>query len=211
MSEGQPRRARVFLIDDHLAMRSGLSLLLTKSGHVICGEAETRSELLARLTDAVADVALVDLTLGDESGLDLIDDLLVRNVAVIIYSMHEDRKTVERAFVAGASGYVTKREVADVLLTALDQVLAGNRYASPRATKSLANRFLVPHENSTTALSQREEQIITMIGRAETSEDIADALHISVHTVKTYYARIIEKLGIGGMKELRKVAALRNK
>ena len=211
MSDDQPRRARVFLIDDHLAMRSGLSLLLTKSGHVICGEAETRSELLSRLQESDADVALVDLTLGDESGLDLIDDLLAQNVVVVIYSMHEDRKTVERAFVAGASGYVTKREVADVLLTALDQVLAGNRYASPRATKSLANRFLVPQEDAETTLSSREEQIITMIGRADTSEEIAEALHISIHTVKTYYARIIEKLGISGMKELRKLAALRNK
>ena len=211
MSEDQSRRARVFLIDDHLAMRTGLSLLLTKSGHVICGEAETRAELLGRLKESNADVALVDLTLGDESGLDLIDDLLAQSVAVIIYSMHEDRKTVERAFVAGAAGYVTKREVADVLLTALDQVLAGNRYASPRATKSLANRFLVPQEGTETSLSSREEQIVTMIGRAETSEEIAETLHISVHTVKTYYARIIEKLGIAGMKELRKFAALRNK
>ena len=211
MSEDQSRRARVFLIDDHLAMRTGLSLLLTKSGHVICGEAETRAELLGRLKESNADVALVDLTLGDESGLDLIDDLLAQSVAVIIYSMHEDRKTVERAFVAGASGYVTKREVADVLLAALDQVLAGNRYASPRATKSLANRFLAPQDAPETALSTREEQIIAMIGRAETSEEIAEALHISIHTVKTYYARIIEKLGICGMKELRKFAALRNK
>ena len=211
MTEAQPLRARVFLIDDHLAMRSGLSLLLTKSGHVICGEAETKAEVLARLKGSKADVALVDLTLGDESGLDLIDDLLANNVAVVIYSMHEDRKTVERAFVAGAAGYVTKREVADVLLTALDQVLAGNRYASPRATKSLANRFLVPQEGTETSLSSREEQIVTMIGRAETSEEIAETLHISAHTVKTYYARIIEKLGIAGMKELRKFAALRNK
>ena len=169
MSEDQPRRARVFLIDDHLAMRSGLSLLLTKSGHVICGEAETRAEVLARIKDSMADVALVDLTLGDESGLDLIDDLLAQNVTVVIYPMHQDRKTVERAFGAGAAGYVTRREVADVLLTALDQVLAGNRYASPRATKSLANRFLVPQEGVETALSSREEQIVTMIGRAETS------------------------------------------
>lgn len=211
MIANQTRKARVFLIDDHLAMRGGLSLLLTKSGHVICGEAETRAEMLARLKDSTADVALVDLTLGDESGLDLIADLLKHNVAVVIYSMHEDRKSVERAFIAGAAGYVTKREVADVLLTALDQVLAGNRYASPRATKSLANRFLVPHETTQTAFSSREEQIITMIGRAETSEEIAEALHISIHTVKTYYSRIIEKLGFAGMKELRKYAALRNK
>ena len=191
MSEDQPRKARVFLIDDHLAMRSGLSLLLTKSGHVICGEAETRAEVLARLKDSMADVALVDLTLGDESGLDLIDDLLAQNVTVVIYSMHEDRKTVERAFVAGAAGYVTKREVADVLLTALDQVLAGNRYASPRATKSLANRFLVPQEGTETALSSREEQIVTICSSRELNE-------VSVPSCGTRkrFARLFVALGL---------------
>ena len=161
MSDDQPRRARVFLIDDHLAMRSGLSLLLTKSGHVICGEAETRSELLGRLQEADADVALVDLTLGDESGLDLIDDLLAHNVAVIIYSMHEDRKTVERAFVAGASGYVTKREVADVLLTALDQVLAeGGRVILVRGGASFHDVGRQPYTRKRPALVRIEEVAI---------------------------------------------------
>lgn len=211
MSAEQAPIARVFLIDDHFAMRNGLTLLLAKFGYVVCGEAENREEVLARIESAQAAVALVDLTLGDESGLDLIDALLAHGVAAIIYSMHEDRKTIERAFTCGASGYVTKREVADVLLTALGEVLAGRRYASPRAAISLASRFLVPDEDAETSLSQREEQIIAMLARAETSDEIAKALHISIHTVKTYYARIMEKLGIDGMKGLRKLAAQKYK
>lgn len=211
MSAEQSPVARVFLIDDHFAMRNGLTLLLTKFGYAVCGEAENREETLARIESAQAEVALVDLTLGEESGLDLIDALRAQNVAVIIYSMHEDRKTIERSFSCGASGYVTKREVADVLLAALGEVLAGRRYASPRATKSLASQFLVSDEDAEAALSQREEQIIAMLAQAETSDEIAKALHISIHTVKTYYARIIEKFGVDGMKGLRKLAARRYK
>lgn len=206
MDKQQPHGARVFLIDDHLAMRNGLSLLLTKSGYVICGEAENRAEVLTHLEASRPDVALVDLTLGEESGLDLIDDLLARDVAAIIYSMHEDRKTIERSFAGGASGYVAKREVADVLLTALAEVLAGRRYASPRAAMSLADRILTQDESGEAALSQREKQIMAMLAQAEASDEIARELHISAHTVKTYYARIMEKLGLGGMKELRKFA-----
>lgn len=211
MSTDQARGARVFLIDDHFAMRNGLSLLLTKAGHSVCGEAENRMEFMARIADSRADIALVDLTLGEESGLELLGELGVRGVEAVIYSMHEDRKTIERAFASGASGYVTKREVADVLLEALGEVLAGRRYASPMAAKSLASRFLNPKENGEAALSQREEEIINMLAQAETSDEIAKALHISTHTVKTYYTRIIEKLGLDGMKGLRKLAAQRHK
>lgn len=199
--------ARVFLIDDHPAMRNGLSLLLKQAGHVVCGEAENKAETLARIEAARADVALVDLSLGEGSGLDLIEDLRASNVAAIIYSMHDDRKTIERSFERGASGYVTKREVAEVLLAALDEVRAGGRYASPGAMKSLAGRFIHPDEEGESSLSQREEQIVAKLARAETSAEIAKSLHISTHTVKTYYTRIITKLGLEGMKELRKFAA----
>lgn len=209
MSTYQSHGGRVFLIDDHFAMRNGLSLLLTKAGHVVCGEAGNRAEVLACIEASRADVALVDLTLGEESGLDLIDDLLARDVAAVIYSMHEDSKTIERSFACGALGYVTKREVADVLLEALGEVLAGRRYASPRATTSLASRFLSSCDNGEAALSHREEEILAMLGNGETSAEIAKTLHISTHTVQTYYARIIEKLGLGGMNELRKYAITR--
>ena len=211
MDEVSPTGVRVFLVDDHPVLRNGLSLLLTQSGHAVCGEAGSRAVLLAAIDGSRADVALVDLSLAEESGLDLMDDLTARGVAPVIYSMHEDRKTIERSFRCGAAGYVTKREVADVLLAALGEVLAGRRYARPRATNSLASQFLVPDEEAEAALSQREEQIIARLARADTSDEIAEALHISSHTVKTYYSRIIEKLGLDGMKGLRKLAAQRYK
>lgn len=196
---------RVFLVDDHPAVRQGLALLLAQSGCFVCGEAGNRSEVRACIDAARPDVAVVDLSLGGESGLDLIDELQQRELRVLAYSMHEDAQAIERAFGCGANGYVTKREVAGVLLEAIVQVLAGRRYVSPVAARTLASRAL----QIDAALSQREEQILSMLGNGETNADIARVLAISVRTVETYYARIMEKLDLGGMRELRKYAIRR--
>lgn len=201
METAESTGARVFLIDDHPAMRNGLCLLLTQAGHTVCGEAGSRAEVLERIGTAKADVALVDLSLAEESGLELLDALAACDVAMLIYSMHEDRASIGRALGRGAQGYVTKREVADVLLAAIGAVRAGERYISPRASQSLGGPGLAAD-----GLSPREEQIMAMLGRGETNDEIADTLGISAHTVQTYFARMIEKLALGGMKELRKRA-----
>lgn len=195
---------RVFLVDDHPAMRNGLSLLLAQVGHTVCGEAASRDDVLASIAAAKADIALVDLSLAEESGLDLIDALAACDVATLIYSMHEDRASITRALGRGAKGYVTKREVADVLLAAIEAVCAGERYVSPRALQTLGCSGLAADAAAT--LSPREEQIMAMLGRGETNDEIARKLGISAHTVQTYFARMIEKLALGGMKDLRKQA-----
>ncbi|QEM69566.1 response regulator transcription factor [Geobacter sp. FeAm09] len=207
MADETGNGTRVFLIDDHPAVRQGLALLLGQKDYAVCGEAGSRAEALEMLDGSPADMALVDLSLGEESGLDLVGDLHARGVAVLIYSMHEDAETIERAFTAGADGYVTKREVSDVLLEAVGDVLAGRRHVSPNAAQSLANRVLAtPACHREGLLSERERQIMTMIGLGDTSTDIATSLAISVRTVETYYARIMEKLDLDGMKALRRHA-----
>ena len=210
MDKPAPRGFRVFLVDDNPVMRSGLSVLLAQSGHVICGEAGSRAELVARLDGLKADVALVDLSLAQESGLDLIDDLAARGIPTLIYSMHDDGKSIERAYARGARGYVTKREVEDVLLEAIETVAAGRRYGSPEVMRSLADRVIVPDHGGEEALSQREEQILAGLGRGETSAETGRTLSISYHTVETYYGRLIRKLGLANMNELRKFAIRRN-
>lgn len=210
---------RVFLVDDHPAVRQGLALLLSQSGCVVCGEAGCRAEALDKLarlagepstqSHSQADVAVVDLSLGEESGMDLLDELQRRNIRSLVYSMHEDAGAIERAFGRGANGYVTKREVAGVLLEAIAEVLTGRRYVSPVAARTLASRMLAP-DAAGAGLSHREEDILARLGRGDSSADIAAALHISVRTVETYYSRIMEKLDIVGMKELRKHAIRRH-
>ena len=209
MDKVTPSGLRVFLVDDHPVLRNGLSLLLSQSGHVVCGEAGSRTELLAAIDGSRAGVALVDLSLAEESGLDLLDDLTARGVPVLIYSMHEDSQSIKRAFARGASGYVTKREVEDVLLSAIAAVAAGQRYTSPGGMRALADRVLAPEEEAV-ALSQREEQILDGLGRGETSAEMSQSLHISFHTVETYYGRLLRKLGLANMKELRKFAIRRH-
>ena len=203
--------ARIFLIDDHPAVRQGVKLLLSQKSHIVCGEAENRFETFERIGSSGADMALLDLSLGEESGLELIAGLGELGIVVLVYSMHEDADTIERAFAAGANGYVSKREGAEVLLAAVSDLLAGRSHVSPLVAQSMANRALsAPKANVGTVLSDRERQILSMLGQGETNADIAAAFFISVRTVETYYARIIDKLNLDGMKELRRYA-IKNK
>lgn len=197
----------IFLVDDHPAVRQGLKLLLLEEGYLICGGAASGREALQQNELCRADLILLDLSLGEENGLAYIGDLRDQGSAVLVYSMHEDADTIEKAFTEGANGYVTKREASDTLLTAIEDVLAGHRTISPCAAQSLANKALSPSlAVRAVLLSQREQQILTMLGQGDATADIAATFDISVRTVETYYTRIIEKLQLSGMKALRRYA-----
>jgi DNA-binding NarL/FixJ family response regulator len=207
MKEKTEKTARIFLIDEHPAMRHRLQRLLLQASHTVCGEAGSRGEALERIGASVADIVLLDLSLGNESGLELIPRLRKLGLCVLVYYMSEDPDTIERAYAVGADGYVSKRELADVLLVAVSALLEGRRYISPRVAQILANRALTPLEdNPGTALSEREQQILAMLGQGESNADIAAAFEISIRTVETYFARVIAKLNLEGMKELRRCA-----
>ncbi|QEM69564.1 response regulator transcription factor [Geobacter sp. FeAm09] len=201
---------RIILVDDHPAVRQGVALLLAQEGVAVCCEAENRAGTLEVLDGCRADVALVDLSLGDESGLDLVGDMKRRGIAVVIYSMHEDTGSIERAFAAGVNGYVTKRDLASDLIRAVRDVLDGRRHISPRAAQSLARKLVSdPAGVQDECLSERERQVLSLISQGDATVDIATTLAVSTRTVETYYARIMEKLHLDGMKALRRYA-LRN-
>lgn len=195
--------ARIFLADDHPAVLDGLKLLLAQDRHTICGEATCRAEMLERIDASTADIALVDLALCGESGLDLLPELLVRDIPVLVYSMHEDADTLRRALDRGASGYVTKRETSAVLLEAVRRVLGGERYLSPRIAASFGVEAL-NNTGQSGPLSEREQQILDLLASGETNADIAATLGVSGRTVETYCSRILVKLSLDGMKALRK-------
>jgi len=199
------KRPRVFLIDDHPAMRQGLALLLSQDGFEVCGEATDRAETTAKIDAVEPDVVLLDISLGEESGLDLIADIRAFGAKVLCYSMLEDFGTIKKAFDAGAMGYVTKRDLADSLLHAVREVLAGRHHASPGASQSLASG---PPETETASapLSQREKQILALVGKGVSNTEIAATLNISVRTMEAYCTRIMDKLAIHGMRELRQYA-----
>jgi DNA-binding NarL/FixJ family response regulator len=204
--------AGIMLIDDHPAFRQGLALLLSQDGYRICGEAGNRGEVLSFLEKSRAGMALLDISLGEEDGLDLIPDMRQFGVVALVYSMHEDPDVIERAFNAGAMGYVTKRETADVLLDAVAAVLDGKRYISPRCALSIASRVVsggkTEHDAS---LSEREKQVLRMLGNGESITEIAATLSIGSRTVESYLSRIMDKLKLDGMKELRRYAINNNR
>lgn len=199
--------ARVLLVDDHPAVRQGLSLLLDKKGIVVCGQAINREETLQLLAGARPDLVLVDLSLGSESGLDLIRELHADGVMTLVYSMHDDAQHVESAFASGAHGYVTKRDMGASLLEAIGEVLAGRRYVSPVVAKIIADRFISGQPRiQIERLSERELEIFRRAGAGESASEMSDSLAISPRTVESYYARIVEKLGLTGVKAMRRLA-----
>lgn len=207
MPHAEGEGARILLVDDHPAVRQGVTLLLASGKHVVCGEVQDLAEARCCLDDRDIDLVLLDLSLGGGTGLDLLPDLAERGIAALIYSMHEDPETIERAFQAGAQGYVTKREEPEVLLAAVATIMAGQRYMSPQVAQRLARQTLHPAvDGSGKELSERERQILGRMGRGEANAEIAAALAISTRTVETYCARMIEKLGFSGIKALRKHA-----
>lgn len=207
MTAGSGTAVRLFMVDDHPAVREGLRLLLQQQGIVICGEAGDAASALAEIPAASPDLVTVDLRLGKESGLTLLRALARRvpGVPLLVYSMLEDAFHVRQAFAAGASGYVTKREISALLTLAIEEVLAGRRYTSPRAEKILG---AAPEgRKDIEPLSPRELVVYKLLGEGYGTTAIAEELGVSRRTVDSHFGRIREKLGAPGMEALRRRAA----
>lgn len=196
-ASGQPS---IFLVDDHPLVRAALAQLLAGAGFALAGQAGSPSEALAHLALTASRLVVVDLALGEESGIGLIKELRVRGLAVLVYSMHEGSNVIQRALDAGAGGYVTKREAAESLVAGIRAVLGGARYLSPRAEAAL--REISPLDS----LSGQQLQIYRLLGQGLSNEDIARQVGISVRTLESYCTRILDKLGVPGVKELRRQA-----
>ncbi len=197
---------RILLVDDHPAVRQGLALFLAPEG-IVCAEAGGRTEALAHLQKDRPDLAIVDLSLEGEDGLELISDLHDRHVPVLVYSMHHDARRVGSAFAAGALGYATKREFDSVLLQGIREVAAGRRFVSPKAAAALAGSLAEPPpDDAISTLSAHERKVFELLGHGEGTYEIARALEVSSRTVESYYERIKIKMSLSGMYELRRHA-----
>ncbi len=198
---------RVLLVDDHPAVRQGLAILLAPEGIQACGEAGGRADALARVVERRPDVAIVDLSLDGEDGMQLIADLHERQIPVLVYSMHNDARRVASAFAAGALGYVTKREFDPVLVQAVREVARGRLFASPLAAAALAQSVARPSgDEAAQLLSPHERKVYELLGEGKETFEIASALAVSKHTVHSYFERIKVKLNLTGMHELRRHA-----
>ena len=206
-------RTRIFLVDDHPLVREWLgNLLRLQSDMEVCGEADTQAAALSAMAEQRPDVAIVDLSLQQGSGLDLIKDLRATLPAtqVIVLSMHEAIGDIERALRAGARGYVMKRESTSQIVNAVRQVQAGRVYANPEVLAQMAERMIGrPMEETPAtpdALSDRELDVFRRLGAGHSTRRIADDMGVSVKTVQTYCARIKEKLRLDDASELVRAA-----
>jgi len=191
---------KVFLVDDHPLVRQGLTQLIGQEDDlVVCGEAETAPEALRLVGTLKPDVAIVDLTLKDGSGLELVKDLKLRQpgLPVLVLSMHDETLYGERVLRAGARGYVMKDQAADKIVAALRRVLSGEVYLSDKMALRVLDRFAGKPAGAGSPvdlLSDREIEVFQLIGRGISTRQIAEKLHLSVKTVETYREHIKIKL-----------------
>jgi len=201
-------KRKVFLVDDHPLVREWLASLVNQQADlVICGEAESAQQALGQIEASGADVIIVDITLAQGSGLELIKDLrlIYPHGVVIVLSMHEESLYAERALRAGARGYVMKKESTKKILVAIRQVLDGKLYVSDKFAATITEKFVGGKNQGGSpieGLSDRELQVFTMIGQGIETRQIAESLHISIKTVQVYCARIKEKLNLTNATEL---------
>lgn len=195
---------RILLVDDHPMVREGLRARLSSVPRLrVVGEAGDAAEALRQLELSLPDVVLQDVGLKDGNGIDLVQAMLARQptLRVLMFSMYDNPEYVQRALLAGARGYVLKETPAEEVLAAIDAVVAGGTFLSPAVSRRLF-RGQAPRP----MLTPRESQILSALGRGESSKQIAQAMHLSVRTVEAHRQSIKRKLGIEGQAELIKYA-----
>ncbi len=197
---------KILIVDDHEVVRLGVKQILHgQPGTKLIGEARASSEALRLIREQEWDMVVLDLSLGDESGLELLKELkhLRPRLPVLILSMHSEEQYARRAFKAGAAGYVSKHSPRAELVEALNKVATGGKYVS----SSLAEKLVVdlergsdrlPHE----ILSDREFEVMRLIASGKTVTEIAGLLSLSDKTISTYRVRIFEKFRIHTNAEL---------
>jgi len=202
-------RTRVFIVDDHTLVREWLANLLRQEPDLeVCGLADTAAAALAGMIAAKPAIAIIDLSLKGGSGLELIKDLrrICPATQVVVLSMHEEIYFIERAFRAGARGYVTKRDSTERIVEAIRAVLAGQVYAAADVLAQLTERMVghaaAKQPGSVELLSDRELEVFRRLGGGQGTRKIADEMGLSMKTVQAYSARIKEKLGLANISEL---------
>ena len=205
---------RILIIDDHEVLRDGVKRIFDKQpATAIFGEESTVHEALRLVREQDWDVVVLDISLGDRSGLEVLKELkqLRPRLPVLILSMHSETQFASRALKAGASGYITKDSPRSELVKAVSQVMSGGRYISSAVVEKLVFDLATdsghpPHE----ALSDREFEVLRLIASGKTVGEIAVVLGLSDSTISTYRARILEKMGMRTNAELTHYAVQQN-
>ena len=201
---------KVVVVDDHAVVREGLKRIVSESGGMtVTGEAADGHEAMRVIRSEPCDVVLLDITMPNKSGLDVLKELHTESprLPVLVLSMHPEDQYAVRVLRAGAAGYVTKESAPAKLVQAIRKVVRGGKYVSPSLAERLvfdlgADKDKAPHE----LLSDREYQVLCLISSGKTVTQIANELALSIKTVSTYRVRILEKLKMKNNAEMTRYA-----
>ena len=189
---------KILIGDDHILIREGLKKILKAAADInVVAEASDARGVLEGLKKEDVDVVVLDISLPGKNGIELLKDLKLQNakLPVLMLSMHPEDRFAVRALKAGASGYITKESAAEELIKAIRKVVQGRKYVSPTLAEKLAFNLDIdtdkpPHES----LSDREYEVLCLIASGKSVREIAEQLHLSMSTVNTYRARILDKM-----------------
>ena len=209
----QAKKWRIAIVDDHPMVRERLAdVVNSEPDMTVCGEAETRVQALELLAQSHPDIVLLDLNLRDSQGVEAIKDIIAQEPSthILVISMHDESVFAERAMRAGARGYITKQEATRNVVVAIRKVLAGEPYLSDPLMKKLMGTMVGSSQGPVLAsvdlLSDRELQVLRLLGLGRSTRQVANELHLEFSTVETYRTRIKEKLNLPDANALRQYA-----
>ena len=202
-------KVRILIVEDHEIFRLGIRELIDHEPDLmVFGEADDVSSARVLIEEMDPDMAIVDITLKNSNGIDLIREIagMRKDVKVLVLSMHDELLYAERSLKAGAQGYIMKQETSRSIVKAIRHILQGGIYVSGSIMENLLNRVRTgrsPDEESPfRTLSDREFAVLRMIGEGMSTGEIAESMCLSVRTISTYRERIKEKLGLKNAAEL---------
>jgi two-component system, NarL family, invasion response regulator UvrY len=197
----------IYLVDDHALMRDGLRAVLEDAGHRVVGDCDDPTRALAEIQSLTPQILLLDLNLGQRSGLELLERMQQRKLRVrtIVLTMSEQPRDVAEALRLGAAGYLLKGSPASEVLAAVQVVSDGEQYLAAQVTE-MVKRAGSGDEGGLASLSPRERQVVLMVVRGSSSAAIGEHLHLSPKTVDSYRSRLMAKLGVGDVPALVRLA-----
>jgi DNA-binding NarL/FixJ family response regulator len=208
-----PDAKRIVIVDDHPLFRKGLEQLIHSDGaFAVCGEAGNTSEAMDVIRKLEPDLAIVDLSLPGANGIELIKNIRAEfpKLPILVLSMHDESLYAVRALRAGAAGYVMKHEAMANVVRAIHEVFSGRPYLSPAMAAQVITKFAMKssedESDAVDELSDRELEILELIGKGREVREIANRLHLSPKTVETHRAHIKEKLQLKNAREVARFA-----
>ena len=209
MTDSTQRKARILLVDDHIIVRDGLAQFIDRETDLmVCGQADNARQAMELIPTLKPALCIVDISLQGMSGMELIKNIksLHPDVLILVLSMHDESLYAERTLRAGAKGYITKQKAAGEVLEAIRRILAGGIYVSEKMTGQMLQKIAAGGKSAgdsfTGRLSDRELEVFQLIGQGYGTSKIAEELHLSVKTIETHRAHIMEKLHLNSAVEL---------